>query len=210
MQWSPPSALLLCTKIGLDCWMSGYYCRLALDESQPRTLYLASLGCYLSLCGPPALPHLLPAGCYLAIPSSSPPEPHLHICLNTSPQTVAESILCDQNLPKAARSQTSQQYLQPPSPSAGVYPVAVSQGYVPGWLMDASSSVTQPPILSATCWMYGSSAAPSFSQIASRSIPLSSSWLGLWLSPRTSPTNHHYHNLHRIRHKRYMVMGANP
>jgi len=78
-QSAPPSASHLCTKLRVTCWISDHCCRLALDESQPWKLNLATLGGCLSRFCTRALPNPSLAACCLASPSSSPPEPHLNI-----------------------------------------------------------------------------------------------------------------------------------
>jgi len=131
-QSAPPSASHLCTKLGVACWMSGHCCRSARDESQPWKLYSATLGCYLSHFYACTHPNPSPVACWLAFPSSSPPEPRLHISWKTSPPAVAKSIRHYWNFPKAAKSQKSPKNLQPPSPCAGVHLAAISDSSVLG------------------------------------------------------------------------------
>jgi len=163
----PPSAPHMCMKLEIDCWMYGHWCRSALDELQQWKLYLVTLRCYLLLFRPCIDPNPSPVACFLPFPSSSPPEPPLHISSKTSPPMSAESIQHYPNFPKAARSQTTPKNLQPPTPGAGVHFASVSNGSVPGWWTDPYSRETQPPILSSICWTYWSWADPSFWQIAS-------------------------------------------
>jgi len=130
-QWAPPSASHLCTKLGDDCWRSGCCCHSALHESQPRKLFLATLGGYLTLVCLCPLPTLSPVTCCLAIPSSLAPEPHLHMSSNTAQLTVAKSIQHYRNFPKAGRSRKSPKNLQPQFPSAAVHLDGDSDGFVP-------------------------------------------------------------------------------
>jgi len=128
---APPSRSHLCTKLGVTCWISRHCCRWALDKTELWKLYLATLGGYILLYCLHALPNPSLVACCLAFPSSSPPEPCLHISSITSPPTVAESIWHYRTFPKAARSWMSPKILQPPFPSAGVHLEAVSNGSVP-------------------------------------------------------------------------------
>jgi len=104
---APPIASHLCMKLRVACWISSHCCRSALNEPQPWNLYFATLGGYLSLCWPRALPNSSPVACWLVIPSSPPPEPRLHISSKTSQPTIAESIQHYRNFSKAARSRKS-------------------------------------------------------------------------------------------------------
>ena len=119
--------------------MSGHCCHSALNESQPRKLYLATVGRYLSFCCQCTLPNTSPVACCLAFPSSLPPKPHLHISSTTSPPTVAESIRHYQKFPIPASSRRSLQNLQPLTPAARVHLSAVLNCSVPEEWTDASS-----------------------------------------------------------------------
>lgn len=84
-QWNhsaPRSTSHHFTKSEVDCWMSGDCCRLALKESQPWQLYLATLVHYILCCCPHALSNPSLATCCLSLPSSSPPEHQFHIASN--------------------------------------------------------------------------------------------------------------------------------
>jgi len=209
-QSAPPSASHLCTELGVECWMSGHSCRSALDKSLSWKLNLATLGGYHWLVCMRAVPNRSPVTYCIACPTSLPPELHLHISSKTSKPTVTECIPHYQHCLKAAQSRKSPKNLQLPSASAVVHPAAVSNGSFPGSWTDASSPETQPPILSSTCWMYQSWAAPSFWQIASRRIRFASCWLGICLRPRPGSTNHCYHNLPWICRCKSLFMRANP
>ena len=102
IQSAAHSASHLCTELGIPCWMLGYRCSSAHDESQPWKLYFATLGLLLSVCGPRDLPHQLQVAYCLAFPFSSPPEPQLHISLWPSLPIVAESIRHCWNFAKVA------------------------------------------------------------------------------------------------------------
>jgi hypothetical protein len=91
-QSPPPSASHLCTKLGIAFWMSGHCCRLALDESQPCKLYSATLGRYLPVYCQRTLANQSLVACCLSFPSSTPPEPRLHISSEPSQPIFSESI----------------------------------------------------------------------------------------------------------------------
>jgi len=151
---APPSTPHQGTKLAVIFCMSCNCCCSALNESLPWKLYFATLGGYLWLVCPCALPNPSPVACCLTFLSCSPPELRSHIASTISQSTVAESILQYPNFPKAARSQKSRKNLQPPTPSAGVHLTALCHGSVPGISTDTSSRRTQPPILSSTCWRH--------------------------------------------------------
>ena len=133
-------------KFRVACWMSDHGCRLALDESQPRKLYLATLGGQLSLFSPLTLPNVSPVACCCTFPSSPHTEPRMNISSTTSLPPVTKSIQHYQHIPQATRPQTSPKHLQQHSSSAEVHLAAVLNGSVPTSLTDASSSETQSPI----------------------------------------------------------------
>jgi len=95
--------------------------------------------------------------------------------------------------PTAASSRMSPKNLQPLSPCAGVHLKPGSNGSALGLWTDASSSGTQPHILSSTCWTYYSWPALSFCQITSRRIRFASGLLTVCLLHHPSPTNRHSH-----------------
>ena len=135
VQWNQsvtPSVSHVCTKLGVECWISGHCCNSARNETQPWKLYSATLGGYLFHFSPCAHPNRLPVSCSLAFPFLSPLKSCLHIFSNTLPPIVAECIQHYRNFPMAARSWKSPKYLQPLSPSTGVHLAAVSDGSVPG------------------------------------------------------------------------------
>jgi len=182
-QSGPPSASHLCTKLGVACWMSGHFCHLALDESQPQKMNLATLGGYLWIGCPCIVPNPWPVASCLTFPSSLPPEPRLHISSITFQATVAKCILHYWNFPKTARACKTPKNLQLPSHRAGVHPAAVSDGLVPCWWTDASSQETQQPILSSICWRYETWAARCFGKLVQGEFPLLQTDWGFAVGP---------------------------
>ena len=149
---APTSASHWCMQHGVEWWMSGHCFHLALNDSQPWKLNLATLGGYLSHFYPCDLTNPLLVACSLNFPCSWPLEPRFNIGSKTSQLTVAESIQHYQQFTNAARSQKSPKDLQLACPRAGVHLAAVSNSSVPRSWTDDSSLETQPPILSSTCW----------------------------------------------------------
>jgi len=92
IQSAPPSASHLCTKLGVDWWMSGDCCCSAPDESHTWQLNLATLGHYLSLVCSRVFPNPSAVTWCLCFPSSLPPEPRLNMSSTTSQISDTKSI----------------------------------------------------------------------------------------------------------------------